>query len=260
MMIVDAHTHYQVVGWMFMFGRSDEEMVAHNDKIGCDVAVSATGRALDRIPDRYSHEFYDDYALKIYEKSGGKVVNFFVFDPRMAELDLAMIEKYHDNPAFVGIKIHPSDHGVWATDERYRACWEAAKKYDLPIMSHTWALTSNPKQKYATPEQFVQFIDEYPEVKFIYGHSGGRVSGIKEAVEIGKTRDNVYYDIAGDIYNRHLVEFIAKNVGADKLMIGSDQPWFELDVPVGMVLGADLTSEEKELILGGNAARIFKLA
>jgi len=183
-----------------------------------------------------------------------------VFDPRMAEIDIKMIEKNHDHPAFRGIKIHPSDHGVWAYDDGYRACWEAARKYDLPIMSHTWALTSNPKQKYATPEQFVKFLEEYPDVTFIFGHSGGRTSGIKVAAEIGRTHKNAYFDMAGDIYNRHFVEYMVNMVGADHLLGASDILWFDLSMVIGMVTGADITSEEKALILGGNAARIFKIA
>jgi len=121
-------------------------------------------------------------------------------------------------------------------------------------------LTSNPKQKFSTPEQFVKFLEEYPDVNFIYGHSGGRTPGIKEAAEIGRTHKNAYFDMAGDVYNRHFVEFMVSKVGADHLMGGSDMPWFDLSMVIGMVLGADITTEEKALILGGTAAKLFKLA
>jgi predicted TIM-barrel fold metal-dependent hydrolase len=132
-----------------------------------------------------------------------------------------------------------------------------AKKYGLPILSHTWALTSNPKQKFSVPERFERFLEEYPEVNFIFGHSGGRVEGIKTAVEIGTRHKNAYYDIAGDIYDRRLIEYIAGHVGADHLLFGSDVPWFDPARQMGMVLGANLTTEEKALILGGNASRLF---
>jgi len=178
----------------------------------------------------------------------------------MADIDLKTIETYHDHPAFRGIKIHPSDHGTWADGEEYRVMWELARKYKLPIMSHTWALTSNPKQKYSTPERFVRYLEEFPDVTFIFGHSGGRTPGIKLAAEIGKTHKNAYFDMAGDIYNRHFVEFMVRNVGADHFLVASDINWYELSVQMGMVLGANISDEEKKLILGENAARIFKIA
>ncbi len=170
-----------------------------------------------------------------------------------------MIEDNYKDPTFVGIKIHPSDNGCYADDEAFRPVYEIAKKYGYPIMSHTWALTSNPKQKLAVPELFGKFIREYPEVNLIFGHSGGRVEGIKKAVEIGMQYNNVYYDTAGDIYDRRLIEYIAGHVGADHLMFATDLPWFDPASQMGMVLGAELSTREKELILGENAAKLFHI-
>ena len=129
----------------------------------------------------------------------------------------------------------------------------------MPILSHTWALTSNPKQKFSVPERFERFLEEYPEVNFIFGHSGGRVEGIKTAVEIGTRYKNAYYDIAGDIYDRRLIEYISGHVGSDRVLFGSDIQWFDPAPQLGMILGAELSTEDKELILGGNASRLFAI-
>lgn len=254
-MIIDSHAHLTDSAGVMQFDATLEGYMEHFDHIGCDYVIQVLGQAIGgNIVDEYIEK-----SIELYEKTNGRVLNYFFFHPARVEESLKYIEEYHDHPAFVGIKIHPSDNSTWADDEVYRAVFEIAEKYDLPIMTHSWALTSNPKQKYATPLKFEKFVKEFPNVKFIMGHTGGRTPGIKEAVEMGTRYKNLYYDIAGDIYNRKLIEYVVKNVGADKLMIGSDIAWFDLSFPIGMVMGADITSEEKEMIVGGNAARIFKI-
>ncbi len=258
-MIIDSHTHFGSYMGMLMFELSVEDYLKNMERTGCDYMVQSLYTGIFRDVNEEYHELYGKTCKELNDASGGKIKSYFVFDPRVEAIDLATIEKYADDPTFVAIKIHPSDHGVSADDERYREIWKVASQLNLPIMSHTWALTSNPKQKFSTPDKFVKFLEEFPEVPFIFGHSGGRLAGIIDAIEIGKTHKNAYYDMAGDVYNRHFVEYVTENVGADRLLAASDLNWFDFSVQIGMVLGADITTEEKELILGGNAARLFNI-
>ncbi len=244
---------------MLLLDTKLKDYLTNMDLTGCDRIIQSLIPALKVDVNEEAHRMYGEICNALYEDSNGRILSYFVYDPRIAEVDLKTIEKYADDDAFVGIKIHPSGYNVSADDEGYRAVWEIAKELNLPIMAHTWALTSNPNQKYATPDKFVKYLEEYPEVNFIYGHSGGRTAGIIEAVEIGKAHKNAYYDMAGDVYNRRFVEYIVKNLAADRLMAASDMHWFDFSVPMGMVLGADITTEEKALILGGNAQRIFNI-
>lgn len=256
MKIVDSHAHFLEGDGIPRMAESPEAFVEQCDKVGCTYVIQSTCRSLAARP---SFENLNEICKDLYERSNGRVLSYIVYNPNYAEECLDIIEKHHDEPYFVAIKIHPSDHSVWADDESYRPVWEAAKKYNLPIMSHTWALTSNPKQKYATPERFEKFIKEYPEVTFIFGHSGGRTAGIKVAAALGEKYPNTCFDIAGDIYNRKLIEYLVAHSGPERVLIGSDIGWFDLSIPIGMVLGTDFTQEEKEMMLGGNAIRIFGL-
>lgn len=252
-MIIDSHAHFADKA-VQIYDASLERCLETMDRLGIDRMIQSLGKALSRRADFEGHVEECD---ALFEASGKRIYSYFIFTPLMSEFCLKLIEDNHNDPAFVGIKIHPADVNCYADDEAYRPIYEIAKKYHLPILSHTWALTSNPKQKFSVPERFERFIKEYPEVNFIFGHSGGRVEGIKTAVEIGTRNKNAYYDIAGDIYDRRLIEYIAGHVGADHLLFGSDLGWFDPASQMGMVLGANLTTEEKALILGGNASRLF---
>lgn len=256
-MIIDAHAHFDDKG-ITILDTSLARCLDTMDRLGIDYMIQSLGGAIGG--GKYAnYEGQVETCDELFEASGKRVYSYYVYNPYKADFCAKMIEDNHNDPAFVGIKLHPSANNFYADGEAFRPVYEVAKKYGLPVMSHTWALTSNPNQKFAVPELFEKYIREYPEVNFIFGHSGGRVEGIKKAVEIGTRYKNAYYDIAGDIYDRRLIEYIAGHVGADHLLFGSDLPWFDPASQMGMVLGAELTTEEKSLIMGGNASRLFNI-
>ena len=56
------------------------------------------------------------------------------------------------------------------------------------------------------------------------------------------------------------LNYLIKLVGADHVMMGSDYPWYDLGHTVERVMALPgLSDEEREGILGGNAARILGL-
>ncbi len=62
------------------------------------------------------------------------------------------------------------------------------------------------------------------------------------------------------VHSKPIMEFIIKQVGAERIMIGSDY-CFDMgyDRPVQFLEHIDLTSAQRKMIMGGNAARVLKL-
>jgi predicted TIM-barrel fold metal-dependent hydrolase len=71
---------------------------------------------------------------------------------------------------------------------------------------------------------------------------------------------NVYLDTAASIAYYGAFEKLVERVGADKLLLGSDFPYRDLGYQLGGVLLSSIGEPEKQAILGGNAARLFRLA
>ncbi len=257
-MIIDSHTHFTTPGVMTI-DSSMECMIKTLDRFGIDAMISAYSPATGTTK-HADRDGYIDICHDFFERSNGRIYSYFSYNPHFSDFFIGEIEKHHNEKFMTGIKLHPSSSGVFADDEGFRPAFEAAKKYGMPVMAHTWALTSNAKQKFAVPERFEKYLKEYPEVNFIFGHSGGRISGIKKAMELGEKYQNAYFDISGDVFDRHLVEIMVNRVGADKILFGSDNTWFDPSVQMGLVLGANISIEDKTLILGENAARLFGIS
>ncbi len=210
--------------------------------------------------------FYDEYdkgiseSWEAFEKSGGRILSYLVFNPRQPEKSLQVIKNNICQEPFVGIKIHPSFHLYPADGEEYEVIWEYASKNNLVILTHSWAISpANPNQFYAQVKLFEKYIKKYPGVKLILGHSGGLERGIHEAVELARIYPRVYLDIAGDILFFGLIEFLVEKAGADKVLFGSDLTMLDPRINLGRVLMAKIDLEDKGKILGSNACRVFGL-
>jgi aminocarboxymuconate-semialdehyde decarboxylase len=61
-------------------------------------------------------------------------------------------------------------------------------------------------------------------------------------------------------HSKTIMEFVIKEVGAERVMIGSDYCFaMGYDRPVQFFEQVDLATEQRKMILGGNAARLLKL-
>jgi predicted TIM-barrel fold metal-dependent hydrolase len=196
----------------------------------------------------------------LFEASGRRVYYLGTFDPRRASGCLKALEQAKDWPGFVGLKLHPSMHGVPADDPVYDQAWRFAADHDLAIMSHSWSASStNPVQILSTPERFEVHIRKFPQVRFVLGHAGGRGAGRQQAIRLANQYPHVHMDFAGDIYDYRLLEKLIESVPSEKILYGSDFPWMDPRANISRVLLAEIEGSVKSAILRGNAIRTYRL-
>jgi predicted TIM-barrel fold metal-dependent hydrolase len=255
-MIVDVHTH---VGEIVGFNCPDcgaEPMLALMESLGIDLAVQMPTAGLTScLEEAYAS------GEAVYDQSAGRILYGLTYDPHYIEDSLRWLGAALGRPGSVCCKIHPSFHQVWPNDPRYDPVWQFAASHDLPIISHSWtASTYNPVQKYATPDGFADRVERFAAVNLVLAHAGGRYEGHLAATELAKRWPNVYVDLSGDCYSFGFIEWLVGQIGASRILFGSDANWIDPRTHLGRIYDADITLAEKELILGGNASRLFKLS
>ena len=87
------------------------------------------------------------------------------------------------------------------------------------------------------------------------GHMGGMEW--KAATERAKEADNVYLEICSGFSLRNKIEDAVEAVGAQRVLFGSDMTLLDPASSLGMVLDAEISSEEKKKILYKNAEELF---
>lgn len=155
-----------------------------------------------------------------------------------------------------GFKFHPVFQMIPPDHPRSLALFRLCAELGLPILSHSSSTGSEPKwmQNLSSLERFPKAIRAAEGVPFIIGHSG--VNQFRMAVKFAREYDNVMLDLNGQPVNR--LRWIFNQVDHDKLLFGSDWPFYPVILPLAKVLYA--TEGERELrrkILYENAKRLL---
>jgi len=127
----------------------------------------------------------------------------------------------------------------------------------------------------ATHLIFGGILEKFPDLKFCLAHAGGNLPYIRGRLEHGyQVRPECKVEIKRppSYYLRLLyfetithftpaLEYLITSVGADKVMLGTDYPYDMADSqPVLKVQSlTSISEEDKQRVLGGNAAHLFKL-
>lgn len=102
------------------------------------------------------------------------------------------------------------------------------------------------------------FVEAHPDTKIIAAHPG-ELSQLLRHLKRLKRHPNYYIDLSGSGMFRHgMVKRVIDEVGADRILYGSDFPTCNPSMFLGGILFDELiSSQEKQAIFAGNAKRLL---
>ena len=242
--IIDAHTHMGPNYGADMPFSSPEDMIAVMDRenierIFCSPHCSlhdpgAGNRLLEEVMKQYP----------------GRVMGYYTFNPNYEEMFLEHLENVTKVPGYIGLKFLPTYHRYPLDGEHFKKALEFANQNRLYVLIHTWG-NNDPHNG---PRHIKMLCEKYPDAYFIMGHSApGELDG---AIEIVKTHQNVYLDLCDIHRHSGIVDKMVQNVGADKVLFGTDMPWYDPNYCLGSVLFSHISDDDKYKIIYGNAKKI----
>jgi predicted TIM-barrel fold metal-dependent hydrolase len=166
------------------------------------------------------------------------------------EVSTQEMRRYLGARNFVGIKIHPHSSGQPLDSAATRGLANSFRRYQKPILAHVWG------------EEDVRALDrlaqECPTVKMIAAHSGG--DAWAACLALAERQLNILLEpFTGGAERDKLEEAVAR-IGAHRILFGTNFPLLNPGVALGMVADSRLSEADKNLILGGNAVKLFHLS
>ncbi len=162
------------------------------------------------------------------------------------------------------IKLHPHTQEFDAADPRMLALCKLAGELGMVV------LVDNANVLPGDNEKLFNLAVRASKTDFVFTHLGGLYFRYWNLLPLTRTTkdfffDNVHFDIsaivtlAADSPLEEEFVWTIRNVGVDRVLLGSDYPQFSLKRNAEALQRLDLTEEEKEKIRYGNAARLFSL-
>ena len=249
--IVDAHSH---MGTWYNFhipeGGTPASMVHVMDLVGINCAIAAPHICIG--PD------YCQGNLDVHEAAQqfpGRILPYVTVNPNYgAEEVRAEIEHWARKGPIVGFKFHPACHQADACHLGYYPVFEYCEEHGLPILSHNW--TGAPVKGKETLHGLAEL---FPRVTFIIGHAASGWSAIDVNCDTAHRYPNVMLDTTGSGLTFDAIPEMVRRVGAERILWGSDNPFIDPRPSLGRMLMARIDDDEKRMILGLNARRVFKL-
>ncbi|MSQ95989.1 MAG: hypothetical protein EXR98_15735 [Gemmataceae bacterium] len=190
-------------------------------------------------------------AARIVAQTPG-LKQYVVIDPRRAE-SYAQAEEMLTQPQCVGIKIHPEEHGYPIRDHA-QPIFEFAARQRAIVLTHS-------SEQNSLASDFIPWANQFPEVRLILAHIGcgwdGDLTHQVRAIQESR-HGNVFADTSSArSIVPGLIEWAVREVGADRVLFGTDTPLYNTAMQRARIDHADLADEAKRLILRDNAVRLF---
>jgi uncharacterized protein len=125
---------------------------------------------------------------------------------------------------------------------------ETCAELKMPVLAHT------------TPAECDYLMSYVPEATFIMAHAGGQPyahGDWNRAIMVAKKHPNLYLDTACSTVDSSFVETCMREVGADRIIFGTDIPLLDPWPQMAKVAETRLSQEDRALLMGGNILRLM---
>lgn len=244
--IIDTHGHFGPYAKIWLPSCNADQMVATMDRCGVHTTICShhTGITGDAVA---ANRWLAQQALEPYP---ARLMGYFVWNPHQARELESALESFPPHPGFVGFKLHPSTHGVPLDDARYTPVLTFANTHGLPVLSHTWG-----GSPWDGADQVDRLLDAYPSIPFLMGHSCfGDWDG---AICVAREHPQAYLELTAAYAVEPVISRFVAEVGSERILMGTDLPWFDPMFCIGCILFAGITDVDRANILYRNAERLF---
>ncbi|MBI2421553.1 MAG: amidohydrolase family protein [Candidatus Hydrogenedentes bacterium] len=249
MEIWDGHCHLS--GYA---GTPDErvgKLVALADRMGVDRLCIFMGANFHYDPTPEEMRAANDEVLDGLRNWHHHAFGFVYLNPNHLDASLAEFARCVEQGPMVAIKLWVAQHCDSPDVDAIVTRAAAAK---APIFQHTWQKITGNLPGESTAEELARLAARHPEATFICGHAGGDWENGIRAI---RPHANVYADLGGGDPTAGFTEMAVRELGAERVIFGSDIPGRSYASQLAKVYGAQITEEAKRLIFSENLKRLL---
>ncbi len=253
--VFDAHAHLaddgcMGVGQCALAYNDAAGLIGTMDRLGIDKCLASSWGGI-LLGDRAGN----DVMLAAAERYPGRIIPYGTLNPNYPELFEEEFERVFASGRVKGFKPYPPRQQYPLDGERNKPLLQWAQERGAPVLCHC-GLGGNA----ITPGQVDKLAEQYPGANFLFAHVGQSYAVAEKCVEVCKQHSNVYCEITYTAITYGLIEYLVREVGAEKVLFGTDCVMRDAAPQLGWVGWARISLEDKRKILGGNMGRLLGLS
>ena len=241
--IMDFHAHMDEHAEIYFPFSSADDMVRDMDRNGVRTLFFCGHHALY---DPIEGERYNVDAVRRYPD---RLRAYHIIHPRFADpkRDIAEVEQNPD--VYVGFKLLGDYARFPVDDESLFPYYDYLCSAGKLLLLHTWDGSGNDGYR-----NVLNVVSRFPDLTVICGHSF--FHDCAAAIGALKPYPNVYFELTAIPIVRGYLERIVQTAGSGRVLFGTDLPWFSTMHGAGMVLGADISDDDRRNIFYRNGEKI----
>ena len=234
-----------------------ETLMRYADRLGVERLCICMSPPWQNEPTPEQFRRSNDDVLAILEEWSHRAFGFVYLNPRHTKESLAELERCVADGPMIGIKLWVAMH---CNQPELDPIVQRAAELKALILQHTWIKqrTKGNLPGESTPMDLAELSARHPGVPLVCGHTGGGDWAL--GIRAIRHRPEIHADLGGGdpVYGE--VEMAVRELGASRVLYGSDVHGRSFGSQIGKVLGADIPVADKKLILRENLRRLLQPA
>ena len=249
--IWDVHTHLSGVPGDTPEARLGK-LLEYADRLGIARLCVFMGMNWSYDPSPETMRRDNDEVLRALRHFPDRAFGFVYLNPRHTQASLDELNRCVRDGPMVGVKLWVAQRCSEPTLDPIVA---RATELKAPVLQHCWLKITGNLPGESTPRDVAQLAARHPRATIICAHTGGEWEGGIRAI---RPHPQVYAELCGSDPTAGFTEMAVRELGAERVLYGSDAGGRSFASQLAKVLGADISAHAKRLLLAGNIKRILE--
>ncbi len=249
-MIWDVHCHLSGVPGTTP-GERLAKLLVYADRLRIERICLSMGMSWSYDPSPEELRRQNDAVLEAVQSRPERTFGFVYLNPNHLEASLAELDRCVRDGPMVGVKLWVARH---CNTPELDPIIRRATELQAPVLQHTYIKLTGNLPGESTPMELAELARRHPQARLICAHTG---ADWELGIRAIRDCENVFADLCGSDPTAGLTEMAVRELGAERVLYGSDGGGRSFASQLGKVMGAAVSESARRLILGENLKRLL---
>jgi predicted TIM-barrel fold metal-dependent hydrolase len=247
--IWDAHVH--LAGVPGSVEQRIDRLLEYASRLGIARLIVSMGTKFVQDPSPDELRAQNDEVLQAVAHAPDRVLGLVYLNPKHPQASLDELDRCVADGPLVGVKLWIA---MRCDRPELDPLVRRAAQLKAPLWQHAYDRVDGNWPGESSCADVATLAARHPEASFICAHTG---NDWERGIRMIRTAKNVYAEVCGSDPTAGFVEMAVRELGAERVIYGSDAGGRSFASQLAKVTGADVPDEAKQRILGGNLRRLL---